>query len=421
MSIEELGFEPGLEQTIEESPRSAEELMLVSVKDLETMDADQLQRFHDELLPHLGRPDKPATGFSGFLEKLPDVVKKRIQKNPAVAREHLQSYLQTSLQTLRSRKKIEQNQAPKTIAREVTGADRRFTILAEERLEQNFTAWTNSREIIDSRGQLGRLYPEDATFVERIDNLRDIQRAKGEEFFELTDRFEVGFAQGLELYSTFGDEAAVEIHPSSKYDDYARGVDMIARIRPEGAEEEIVLGIDFTVASTDIDLAKKLRRNRTQPVRKTKYATRAVPSNLEYLPVVLAMDRRRAERTSIHEAKRQTAEAHSGGEGVVKQSSIETELYHDDAVFRYAIVEEALAQLRVQEETLIDRNADAKTLETYNSAITYFEKILAERKNLQAAAGLETNLDAGVYRVADESFIRSAPELAGDAAASRVA
>lgn len=405
----EAGFVPD-EEIAEPRPRELSELLSITNQDIRALAPEDLQRLHDELVPQLGKPEKPSTGFTGYVEHLPPPLQQRVRKNPAVAAEHLRTYLETGLQTLRTREKHKAHQAVVgEVRREMTGAEKRFAQQAELVVERNFSAWNASRLVVDRDGRSGHLYPEDQAHVDAIDAKRDIARAKGEEFFELTDRFEVGFAQGLQHFDVFGDEAEMAVHPSSKYDDYARGVDMIARIRlPGEANVEIVLGIDFTISSTKEQLAEKLLRNKSQPLRRTKYGTAAVPNNLEYLPVVLAVDRRRAERVSKHEAMTQVAQDVSGGEAMMADSVAEMERFHDQAVFQYAVLEEAVAQLHVQREVLEDRGANEASVSQYHTAIDYFEGILADRKNLQSIAGVEKKRDEAVYLVADEAFIRTA-------------
>lgn len=415
----EAGFAPA-EEITEPQPRELSEVLLMTNQDIRDLASEDLQRLHDELVPLLGKPEKPSTGFAGYVEHLPPPLQQRVRKNPAVATEHLRTYLETGLQTLRTREK---NKAHQTLVgevrREMTGGEKRFAQQAELVVERNFSAWNASRLVVDRDGRPGHLYREDQSHVDAIDAKRDIARAKGEEFFELTDRFEVGFAQGLQHFDVFGDEAEVTVHPSSKYDDYARGVDMIARIRlPGDASGEIVLGIDFTISSTKEQLAEKLLRNKVQPLRQTKYATVAVPNNLEYLPVVLAVDRRRAERVSKHEAMMQVAQDVGGGEAMMADSVADMERYHDDAVFKYAVLEEAVAQLTVQREVVEDRGAHEATVARYQMAIEYFEGLLTDRKNLQSIAGVEKKRDEGVFVVADEAFIRTASARRVGAAAS---
>lgn len=422
----EAGFAPEMEmqETETPEPRHLADILQLSVEKIRAMSPEELRRLHDEMVPHLGRPEKPSNGFAGYVEHLPAPLQKRLKK-PGVADDYLRTYLETGLITLRSRVRIEddehvrQERQAKNEARDRLTQE--FLSVSEEQVERMFVAWSNEREIINRHGQPAKLYPEDQAFVEMIDNNREIERGKLQEFFDLTDRYEVGFARGLEQYQTFGPDAKTAIYPTSKFDDYARGVDMIARITPAEGGTEIVLGIDFTVASTDIDIAKKLRRNRQNPLRKTKYATRELPRGVEYLPVVLSIDQPRAERTVLHEAMVQIMDIHPGGADAVKKSSEEVAFYHDEAVFQYTVIAEAVAQLHVQREALEDRQANEATLVTYTRAIEYFEGLLADRKNLQNLAELETKRGEGVYRVANESFIRSAPELVAGAAASRAA
>lgn len=422
----ETGFAPDIDHIDVETPepRHLADILQLSVKTIQAMPVDELQRLHDEMLPHLGRPDKPSLGFDGYIEHLPAPLRKQLEK-PGVRERHLRNYLEANLATLRTRVRIDQANEERQDRKDETDARERleqeFFAAAEVRVEKNFGEWNRQRESVDRHGRPAKLYPEDQAFVEMIDNNRNIERAKLNEFFDLTDRYEVGFAHGLEQYQVFGADAKVTIHPTTKFDDYARGVDMIARISPAENETEIVLGIDFSVASTDIDIAKKLRRNRQNPLRKTKYATREIPQGVDYLPVVLSIDQPRAERMVLHEAMIQTAAERAGGDEAVKRSTADVAFYHDEAVFQYTVIAEAVAQLHVQREALEDRHANEATLATYGRAIEYFERLLADRKNLQAVAGLETKRDEGVYRVANESFIRSAPELVAGAGASRAA
>lgn len=409
----EAGFAPEMEvqETEAPEPRHLADILQLSVEKIRAMTPEELQVLHDEMVPHLSRPDKPSQGFSGYLERLNPALQKQIEKKPELKAQHLQTYVETGLTTLRSRVKIDQQLEKPVMHREMTGADRRFIATVEQLHEKNFASWNASRVVIDRHGRPGHLYPEDQAHVEQIDRKRDIERAKGEDFFELTDRFEYGFAQGLTSFEVFGQEAKVTVHPTSKYDDYGRGVDMIARIQlPGETKQEIVLGIDFTISSSKEQLEEKLLRNIRQPLRKTKYETPNIPRNLEYLPVVLAVDRRRAERVAKHEAITQAIQEVDGGEHVLADSTADIENYHDESVFQYAVLAEAVAQLHVQLEVLEDRGAHESTLLTYRSAITYFEQLLDERKNLQSLAGLEMKQDEGVYIVADESFIRSTPE-----------
>lgn len=405
----EAGFAPA-EGMTETPPREVAELLLITNQDIRDLVSEDLQRLHDELVPQLGKPEKPSTGFAGYVEHLPPPLQQRVRKNPAVATEHLRTYLETGLQTLRTREKHKAEQAVVgEVRREMTGAEKRFAQQAELVVERNFSAWNASRLVVDREGRPGHLYPEDQAHVDMIDAKRDIARAKGEEFFELTDRFEVGFAQGLNHFEVFGDQVEVVVHPSSKYDDYARGVDMIAQIQlSDEAKTEIILGIDFTISSTKEQLAEKLLRNKSQPLRRTKYATAAVPNNLKYLPVVLAVDRRRAERISKHEAMVQVTAEVRGGEAMMAESTADLERYHDEAVFKYAVLEEVIAQLHVQREVLEDRGVNDSSVTDYQTAIDYFEGVLADRKNLQSMAGVEKKRDEGVFLVADEAFIRSA-------------
>lgn len=247
----ETGFSPEASEAEIPEARHLADILQLSVQKIREMSSDELHRLHDEMVPHLSRPDKPSSGFSGYLERLNPVLQKQIAKKPELKTQHLQTYLETGLATLRSRVKIDQHVERPSIHRETTGADRRFISATEQLHEKNFATWNASRVVVDRHGRPGRLYPEDQAHVDRIDAERDIEQAKGEDFFELTDRLEFGFAQGLRSFDVFGKDAEISVHPSSKYDDYARGVDMIVRIKlPDHANREIVLGIDFTISST---------------------------------------------------------------------------------------------------------------------------------------------------------------------------
>lgn len=405
--------------------RTLEELSHLSVHDVRTMNANELERLHDELVPHLSKSGQPSGGFSEYAEKLPPLKQKQLV-NPAIRAEYLRGYLEGRLATIRSRQHIntqhQQEQTRVATIQARSERENRFLEAADRRIEGTFADWNESREVVDTKGRPQSLYPDDQVFVTAIDRQRKAERDNLDEFFDLTDRYEVGFAQGLDRFRVFGDDAEVVIQPSSKYDDYARGIDMIVRIRPQGDDDkEIVLGIDFTITSSDLEVAKKLRRNLRHPLRSTKYSTREIPKGLNYLPVVLAVDRRRAERITRHEAFIETAKTTKGGEALVQSSTESVANYHDQAVFQYAILEEAIAQLHVQQEGLAERGMNEATQGQYNTAITHLESILEQRKNLQPLSGLETMQEKAVYRVADEDFIRSARESADVDVASPVA
>lgn len=424
MNPEAAELEIGEESEIT-SIRTREDFLHTSVQEIRAMSPEELERFHDQLLPHLGKPEKPSGGFSEYVSKLP-AGKQRQMSKPAIRSEYLRGYLEARISALRSVDQVTaqrraQEERKDSLDERLSREDL-FIHEAESRIEARFVDWNLARQVIDQGGRPSSLHPEDQAFVEKIEQQQDAEREAGNEFGDITARLEVGFADGLKRMQTFGDDADVRVDPSSKFDDFARGVDMIARIRPgHMPNQEIILGIDFTITNSDADIAKKLRRNVHHPVRTTRYGTRDVPKALQYFPVVLSVDRKRAERITRHEAIIMTAKEQAGGKHFVDDSTADIERYHDAAVFQYAVLEEAIAQLNVQAESLADRGVNTETQEQYEAAITYLESVLADRKNLQALAGLETSQEKSVYRVADTAFIRSVSEAKGGDGASPVA
>ncbi len=419
----EMGLAPEMEEApeIEEQPaRTLPELMTIKTVDLSSMSLEELEGFETELQQQLESQGKKARSFAEYAENLPAGIQRKLKK-PEGRQELMASYLDTRLNILRQDARQAASAQPdhfrgpvelvQEAPIEFRVEDRLQGVFreAEKFSEQGFQDWTRRALPVDARGHARDYFPDDQRLIDAVQGTKYEQSTEEKEFSDMTARYEVGFARSLQHFDALDVGQNLMVAPPSEFDDVARHVDVMASFKLNETAEPIHIGIDFTITRSDIDQAKKLKRNIVEPLRRVKYGTAEVAAGTEFIPVVVAVDRERADRLTkffgLEDVPDQSSQAYRDLHEVFSQ---ELERYHDQAVMQFEVVREIEAQVRYQRGVLAERGVTE--LGSYDALLAHLTGILEKRKGLQSQSREETERDTvrDVYRLSDQRFIRSA-------------
>lgn len=255
----------------------------------------------------------------------------------------------------------------------------------------------------------------------QIDNMHTRQKegaVEGQELYEYTKVTEPVVADWLARMDTLGTQ--VTYSPSAERDDYRNGVDFYARIPiqdQQGVQREVLLGIDYTLATREDVLEDKLRRNFHRPNREVMHSTigdpehhhPAIRRHERFNAVVLALDHAYVDELT---EDLNFIEAHDRvDDGNVRALLRE---YSVDPVMQYLIplaVHEQLAtqlqELEIQQASYTgDRRILEQSIQDHHALMEHFDKILQQRKTLRfdAEEMLQDRYRYRTFRVADRRW-----------------
>lgn len=428
-------FEQDLES--ESEARSLDDVLRLTKAELATLSLPELEALEADIQREFLASGYAAKPFSEFASALRPAQQRELAK-PDRRQQLLADYLGSQVALARQKKKgseavaaTEQAESQRREAGTVktffeqlnqvdpldgldqaTGTFKTLKSSARQ-AEKDFQAWSQDRRPVNPAGRPVDYSAGDQRLIDKIDEQRDRQIQSGQEYHELTDRLEVTFARGLKEFKVFGEDLE-EIGPSSRYDDVANHIDLVAKLQPTTTAQSappVYFGIDFTMTRQEDIQAKKVLDNLDRPLRQLKYGTQSFSAGTEYIPVVLTVDRARVNRLrymyGFQDARRPVDHPDLGA-----AFETETEAHRDAEVFQYELLREVHAQLAGQQAELVKRDAPAANREYYQRAIDVIMNLLEQRKNLTSIASeVERPEIREVYRLSDPDFIRRVPQI----------
>jgi len=433
MAVEQ-GFAVEEHQDVEiATKRSLEEILRIPKSEVFSFSREELEHLESDILERFSEAGQSVKSFADFTSGLrPGQL--RDLKKPEVYQKFLAEYIDVQLLTARQTRQIKQVEGEKVAKVEGQAADtffnqigsvdafagvdkktKTYTVLrgAEEQARAQYRQWVEDRQPYDKQGQPTTFSEKHQRLIQRVEDATALESSRGDGFLELTSRLEATFARGIDEFEVFG-SLLERVEPASRFDDISNHVDILATLNVPDKEiqnSKLVLGIDFTMTIQEDQQAKKVQDNLDKPYRALEYGTKYTPAGIEYIPVVLTIDKQRAQRLNMMFGFQDVDDTQKKPE-LRQRFEQESKSHQDAEVFQYEVLQEVEAQMSAQFDLLKERHYIQKAIDQYTEVLDMVRSLLETRKNLSSVSSEVGRPEvSSVYRLGDPNFIRRVPEI----------